>query len=328
MLDDLYQCPRCGGELRRDPESMQCLSCQQTFGIEDGIPLLFWPTEDPDADQEVTETVKSFYEETPFPDYNDFDSVATLVQRAREGRFARMLDEQIPVQARILEAGCGTAQLSNFLSIANRDVFACDMCLNSLRLGRRFAREQNLGRVRFTQMNLFRPPFKPKSFDLVVSNGVLLTTFDPFLGFRSIAELVRPGGYILIGLYNTYGRLITDFRRNLFRHTGDRFQFLDPNLRNKEFSQARKRAWFADQYRHPNETKHTIGEAMRWMDETGFRFIRSLPSSKPFRSFSPSTRLFEPEEPGNKLERALVQLGMIFTGSREGGFFTVIGRKY
>lgn len=325
---DLLVCPKCRAELKAEGDTLRCIGCGRTFPISDEIPMLFWPTDDEGVGEEDhTEIVKQFYEETPFPDYNNFDSVASLAQKAREGVFARMLDEQVPPSARIIECGCGTGQLSNFLSIASREVVAADMCENSLRLGQRFAREQHLDRVHFVQMNLLRPVFPPKSFDLVISNGVLLTTPDPFEAFRSIAELVRPGGYILVGLYHKYGRLITDARRVIFRLTGDRFLWLDPNLRNKEFSEARKRAWFADQYKHPHETKHTIGETLRWFKETGLTFVRSIPRSKPFRPFSDSEALFEPEEPGNALERFLVEFPMMFKGSREGGFFTVIGRR-
>jgi SAM-dependent methyltransferase len=324
---DLFRCPGCRGKLALGAGRMTCLGCGHAFEIEDDIPMLFWPTEPDGAGGDITSIVKEFYEETPFPDYNDFDSVASLVQRAREGVFARMLDEQLPTGTRVIECGCGTGQLSNFLSIANRQVFAADMCMNSLRLGRQFARAHQLKRVQFVQMNLFRPAFEPESFDLVISNGVLLTTPDPFEGFRSIATLVRPGGHILIGLYHRYGRLITDFRRLVFRLTGDRFLSLDPNLRNADLSSARKRAWFADQYKHPHETKHTIGVTLEWLERTGLQFVRSIPRSKPLRPFSESENLFEPEQPGNALERLVVELGMIFQGSREGGFFTIIARK-
>ena len=64
--------------------------------------------------------MKSFYEETPFPNYDDFDSVGSLIEKARQGRFAKLLDDQVPPGTRILECGCGTGQLTNFLSIANR----------------------------------------------------------------------------------------------------------------------------------------------------------------------------------------------------------------
>lgn len=323
----IFHCPGCGGELRWGDADISCLGCDHAFAIDDGIPMLFWPNDWDESRSDVTDTVKEFYEETPFPNYDDFDSVASLQRKASEGLFARLLDEQVPPGARVLEVGCGTGQLSNFLSIANRSVFASDICLNSLRLGQGFARSHGLQRVRFVQQNLFKPVFKPETFHLVVSNGVLHHTSDPFLAFETISGLVRPGGYILIGLYHRYGRLITDFRRKVFNLSGDRLKFLDPNLRKQDSSSAKKRAWFADQYKHPHESKHTIGESIRWMEEIGFDFVTSLPYTKPFRGFSSSVRLFEPATPGNAAERLAVELGMLFNGSREGGFFIVIGRK-
>ncbi len=323
----IFHCPGCGSELRWGDADISCLGCDHAFAIDDGIPMLFWPNDWDESRSDVTDTVKEFYEETPFPNYDDFDSVASLQRKASEGLFARLLDEQVPPGARVLEVGCGTGQLSNFLSIANRSVFASDICLNSLRLGQGFARSHGLQRVRFVQQNLFKPVFKPETFHLVVSNGVLHHTSDPFLAFETISGLVRPGGYILIGLYHRYGRLITDFRRKVFNLSGDRLKFLDPNLRKQDSSSAKKRAWFADQYKHPHESKHTIGETIGWLDEIGFDFVTSLPYTKPFRGFSSSVRLFEPATPGNAAERLAVELGMLFNGSREGGFFIVIGRK-
>ena len=44
-------------------------------------------------------------------------------------------------------------------------------------------------------------------------------------------------------------------------------------------------------------------------------------------TFSGDERLFQPEEPGNVFERLVVELSMIFRGSREGGFFIVIGQR-
>ena len=323
----LFCCPRCHENLDFSDQEMTCSGCGRSFEIDDGIPMGFWPTEDADVHSDVTMVVKEFYEETPFPHYNNFDSAAGLAQSARNGIFARMLDEQLPPGARVIECGCGTGQFSIFLSMANRTVFATDMCVNSLRLGQQFARTHHLDRVRFIQMNLFRPMFKPESFDLVISNGVLLTTFDPFLGFESISKLVKPGGYILIGLYHKYGRLITDARRVIFGINGGRMRWLDPNLRNPDWSEDRKRAWYADQYLHPNETKHTIGDVLTWFERTGFTFVKSIPRSRPFQPFTESDRLFEREEPGNPIERFLVEFPMMFKGSREGGFFTMIGRK-
>ena len=113
---ELYQCPKCSGSLALGGDEIRCEACAQKFPLNDGIAMLFWP-QDAKEGEDVTETVKEFYEETPFPDYDDFDSVASLQRKAREGVFARALDQQLPSGVTIIECGCGTGQLSNFLSI-------------------------------------------------------------------------------------------------------------------------------------------------------------------------------------------------------------------
>jgi len=325
---DIVCCPKCGQALTFDPDAIVCVGCGTRFGVSDNIPLLFEPHEwEASSREAVTSRVRAFYEETPFPNYDEFDNVGSLIDKARRGIFAKMLDDQVPPGSVILECGCGTGQLSNFLSVANRTVFGTDICLNSLRLAQGFKERNGLTRCGFVQMNLFRPVFKPDTFDLVISNGVLHSTPDPFGGFKSIARLVKPRGYILIGLYHRYGRLITDLRRLLFRLTGDRWQGLDPNLRRRESSTAKKRAWFMDQYKHPLESKHTIGETSRWLEAAGFSFVKSLPRSVPFSPITSDERVFEPERLGNPLERFVAETSMILSGSREGGFFTIVGRK-
>jgi SAM-dependent methyltransferase len=180
--------------------------------------------------------------------------------------------------------------------------------------------------VHFIQMNLFRPCFKPGTFDLAICNGVLHHTSDPLLGLQSIARLVRPKGYVLMGLYHKYGRTVTNIRRQIFRVSGDRFAFLDPNLRRAETAAPKKRAWFMDQYKHPHESTHTIREALAWLDRAGLKFVKSIPKMNG-QSFSPSERLFAPEPPGTRLQQAIAEAAMVLTGSQEGGFFIVIAQK-
>ena len=114
--------------------TMECVRCDRSFGSENGVPLLFRPNEW-ESKADVTEVVKSFYEENPCPNYEDVDSAWSLRRKAEEGIFARLLDEQIPYGARVLEIGCGTGQLSNFLGMRwGRAVFGTDLCMNSLQL--------------------------------------------------------------------------------------------------------------------------------------------------------------------------------------------------
>ena len=80
-----------GGEFRVARDS-------RTIPVTDGIPNLFVPAELPPGTgiSDVTDIVKSFYEETPFPNYDGFDSRESLATKARRGVFAALLDAQLP----------------------------------------------------------------------------------------------------------------------------------------------------------------------------------------------------------------------------------------
>ncbi len=321
-------CPACSAALRIFADgNLECSECRASFACEAGIPLLYRSDgQDPGGD--VTDQVKSFYEETPFPGYEDIDCDGTLRQKAERGVFARLLDDQIPFGAKVLEVGCGTGQLSNFLGMTwGRTVFASDICLNSLKLGERFRRENRIDNVAFLQMNLFRPVLKSESFDLVICNGVLHHTGDPFRGFESIARLVRPGGHIVIGLYNHLGRLTTDLRRLVFRVAGSHLRWLGERLGDPTVSPTRKNTWFRDQYRNPQESKHSIGEVLAWYDGSGFEFVNSIPKLRAFDSFAPDEDLFRKTPRGTAFDHVLSELGLLLAGGREGGFFTMIGRR-
>lgn len=201
------------------------------------------------------------------------------------------------------------------------------MCVNSLKLASDFKNHNNLERVKFYQMNLFMPIFKDESFHMVISNGVLHHTSDPYGGFVSLSKLVKKGGYILIGLYNTYGRLITDFRRLVFNASHNRFKYLDPQLRRKDTNEAKKNSWFNDQYKNPHESKHTIGEVMNWFDNNNFEFVNGIPKVNYFEPFKMDEKLFKVNSRGNALHHCMVQSELFFRGNSEGGFFIMIGRK-
>ncbi len=325
---DRLASPCCGAALRPDDGRLVCGQCGHAFEITDNIPRLFWPHEGFDDPRDVTRIVQAFYEETPFPNYDDHDSVRSLIEKSRSGLYARRLDESVPYGSSVLEVGCGTGQLTNYLGIAYREVIGTDLCLNSLRLGEEFRRDCGLERVRFAQMNLFRPAFRPESFDVVLCNGVLHHTSDPQGGFRGLVPLVRPGGHLIVGLYNSWGRLLSSARREIFRLTGGRGRWLDPILRRPGMSDSKRRAWFADQYRHPHESKHTFGEVLRWFASEGLEFVRGVPAMRPEDDGLAGASLFEPMPAGTALDRLVAQaMSALSAGQKEGGFFVMIGKK-
>jgi len=314
-----------GGALVRDGDGIKCAACGRRYNVDDGVPQMFWPHEPLPTGVDPTDAVKAFYEETPFPNYDDHDSLRSLIEKSRRGVYADELNRALPFNSTILEVGCGTGQLSNFLGVSCRRVIGADMCLNSLRLAERFRREHHLSRVRFVQMNLFRPAFRPRQFDVVLCNGVLHHTGDPRGGFEGLVPLVKPGGYIIVGLYNRYGRIMNRARAGLFQLSGGRGKWLDPYLRRERLSADKRRAWFEDQYRHPHESTHTVGEVLEWFERTGLDFVRGVPSTTGEPDFAGG--LLTKTRPGTALDHWRTELKQIVTGNREGGFFLMIAQK-
>ncbi len=302
---------------------------KETFAVADGIVSTFVDEAarpgETRARNDVTHAVQDFYEDAPFPNYNDIDTLQTFLARAHAGVFARLLSAQIPINSTVLEIGCGTGQLCNFLAATcMAEVYGADMTLASLRLGRAFADRNRIAGIRFLQMNLFRPSIRKESMDVVIANGVLHHTYDTKKAFMSVAGLVKPGGHLLVGLYNRIGRLRTDIRRGLYRLLGEPALRLDPYLRTR-LSPEKRRAWIKDQYLHPQERKHAMSEVLEWLDSAGFAFVSSIPRIR--GGFSRDERIFEPQDAGTAIDRLVAETGMMFTHGHEGGLFIMIGRK-
>ena len=296
------------------------------FPVVDGIVRAFLSHDGPPTD--VTVVMQDFYSANPFPNYDEMETVGSLIEKSLDRGFPEMLNRSISLHATVLEVGCGTGQLGNFLSVAGRRVLSVDMTLNSLRLGETFRRINGLGTVAFAQMNLFRLPLQSEAFDVVICTGVLHHTSDPRRGFQCLVPFVRPGGHIIIGLYNLFGRQQTRWRARLGRVLGERVAALDPYLRDRRMAANKRSAWFMDQYRNPHELLHTMDELLRWFDDAGLEFVRGVPSTVFGENAELDYRrsLFDPEPRGSRLDRLFSQIQQMLTDT-EGGLYVMVARK-
>jgi SAM-dependent methyltransferase len=202
-----------------------------------------------------------------------------------------------------------------------------DFSFNSLSKGNGFKKRFQLANVNFVQMNLLQDAFQDQSFDYIFCNGVLHHTGDAYRGFQNLCRLLKSGGFITIGLYNTYGRFFTNLRRGIFRLTDYRFRRLDYYMRQESLGEEKKRIWFTDSYCNPADDTATISEVLGWFKQNNIAYINSIPKIKLDEHFIERELLFEPHEPGNSMDHLLCQLKWIFTQGKEGGFFLTIGRK-
>ena len=277
----------------------------------------------------VVEKVIDFYNEAPFPNYEDNDDKSSINQKGDNNYLARQFKNFIGFDKDILEVGCGTGQLSLYFSIGNNNrVYALDPTLASIKLGKDFAKKNKIDNVKFVNADIFDDVFNNETFDFIWTNGVLHHTKNPKLAFDITSKYLKKNGYILVGLYNKYGRARTLFRRFLYKFFGKAIvMLLDPTLRKiKKGNNKQIKSWIRDQYEHPVEFLHTLDEVLDWFNNNNIEFINSIPQCDVDDNYDNS--LFEKRSKGTFLSRFFSQIIMLFNElGCDGGRFIVIGKK-
>ena len=280
-------------------------------------------------EDKVVNKVINFYNEAPFPNYENNDDKSTIVFKGDNNYLAKEFKKYIGFNKDVLEVGCGTGQLSLYFAIGNNNrIFALDPTLSSIKLGLDFSKKNKIQNIKFINADVFDDVFNEECFDFIWSNGVLHHTKDPKLGFKIISKYLKKNGYILVGLYNLYGRSRTIFRRFLYKIFGKSIvMLLDPILRNiKKGNQEQIKAWIRDQYEHPVESLHTLDEVFSWFKENNIEFVNSIPICDLKENQTDS--MFANSSKGTFLSRFFSQISMLFnTLGDDGGLFVVIGKK-
>ena len=324
--DRLLACLKAPGgrdddSLVLEGDSLRCPRSGRAFPFAGGVPSLFVASAG--EAKPVTERVKSFYEEHPFPSYEGLEEFGELVNKGSRNPFSADLLKAIGYNKTVLECGCGTGQLSHFLQLNNNHVLGIDMSLASLGLAIEHKRRNGLARSAFAQMNIFDLAVRDSTFDVVISHGVLHHTYDARRAFAHIVRKLKPGGIAMVGLYNRYGRVPQWVRSKLIRALGPKIDYV---VRTRIQDARKADIWIKDQYFNPHETWHSLGEVLAWFDENNVAYVNASPPILGTAG-EDADDLFAITSPGTAYQRAVTQLSWIFTIAREGGLFDVVGRK-
>ena len=274
-------------------------------------------------ESEITNKQNNFYNDIKFPNYNDIEDFGSLIDKARNSIFVEMLDSEIPMSSTVLEAGCGTGQLSIALSRFNRDIHSIDISKGSLIEAKKFISKNSIKNITLYRMNLFNLFFAENTFDVIISNGVLHHTQNAKLAFNNLCKILKVNGIIVVGLYNKFGRIFHNFRKLLINNFSRRFDFLDKRL-NEPLSVKKKLAWYMDQYQNPFETTHTFKEVIEWFKMNNIEYLSSIPFD-----FNQEEKLFSKKKLKNSFYYFLYEFLLTINSRQiyEGGFFIMIGKK-
>jgi SAM-dependent methyltransferase len=142
---------------------------------------------------ELRARTQAHYDRYPFR----FDQRA-IVQEKLENRVMGRAIQALPGgDARILDVGCGACRVAHMVREAGKGrVVSLDLSLGTLRAAARHAPGP------LVNADNQRLPLASGCADLVISNGVIMVTPDARASFRELARVVRPGGTLVVSVYD------------------------------------------------------------------------------------------------------------------------------
>jgi SAM-dependent methyltransferase len=154
--------------------------------------------------------VQRQYEENPYPRWVYAASAPTIplndqLRAAFPSVPFRPLEKD---DVDILVAGCGTGRhpIEVARLYANSRVLALDLSLSSLCYAKRKTPPDVAGRIEYAQGDILETGTFDRSFDMIDSTGVLHHMADPFAAWRTLLKLLRPNGFMRVGLYSEIAR--------------------------------------------------------------------------------------------------------------------------
>jgi len=205
-LTGLLVCPGCGTDLpdpsRWSGDGLACPGCQTRFAMIRGIPRFV----ESDAYVSSFSLEWNRHRQTQLDNQESRESEETFRQKTG------LRPEDVAGKL-VLDVGCGMGRFVDVVERWGGRVVGVDLSLAVE------AAQTNLGSretVRILQADLFRLPFRPGSFDVVYSIGVLHHTPDCEKATREILRFVRPGGRACVWVYGVMGtweRFARQYRR-------------------------------------------------------------------------------------------------------------------
>ena len=156
--------------------------------------------------------VKSQYEVFPYPRWVSTAVHATVTLRHMlKYKYPYLKEEQLPAddfRPDVLIAGCGTGRQSVewSLLVPNSQNTAIDITAASLAYAQRKTNEMSLNNIEYGQADILKLKELGRDFDVIQCGGVLHHMHDPMEGWQVLTDILKPGGFMMIGLYSEIAR--------------------------------------------------------------------------------------------------------------------------
>jgi len=163
------------------------------------------------VEDEISRAVQAQYEANPYPRWQRAPVPGPFpLARQLRSLFPRVDPAKLaaPDAPQILIAGCGTGRHAALTAQLqpHGQVLAVDISRASLAYAMRRCAELGLANLRFAQADILQLGALEARFDLIECSGVLHHMRDPMAGWRVLLSLLKPGGFMKLGLYSELAR--------------------------------------------------------------------------------------------------------------------------
>ena len=178
---------------------------------------------------------------------------------------------------RCLDAGCGGGRFVVALArLGAKKVEGIDISADAVEAAKERIKARHLDNAHVQQSSVLELPFEDKSFDYVLSSGVIHHTPDPYKGFTELNRVLAPGGKLFLSVYGKGG--LKWFTNDLFRYTLCKIvPFSAMEAVFKFFGvPANKRYNILDNLYVPYCYRYTEKEVRKWLTDAGYTNIERV----------------------------------------------------
>lgn len=236
----------------------------------------------PDKVRKIQNTVVRMYSEHPWPLNRNADEemgwrlkCLGVVEEDYKNKF-------------VFDMGCGTGEYAFWYSMNGaRKVVGIDLSEGSLEIAQRRQEQLKLKNIEFLKMDALNCEFPDNFFDYSFSVGVLHHTGDPFRGFEQLVRVTKPGGIIIVSLYNIYSRRILRLKQTICKwlggnnidkrvEWGQKLFFGTLRKLDRRYHGLNTDAIAYDIFGFPHESLHSAQEVLGWLDKTNVEYKGSF----------------------------------------------------
>jgi malonyl-CoA O-methyltransferase len=158
----------------------------------------------------LSDSIREFYDRNNFPGAYTAQQIAQYNIDAN--RYIKIIDQFMTHNVSVLDVGCGTGFITNLMARRFNSKFTGVDFSTAAKYASQFATQNQIDNAEFIQCDFFEFDTGTR-YDVIVAQSFLTHVPDQQLAINKLQQLLAPGGIILLGVYNCYGKFLKNWKR-------------------------------------------------------------------------------------------------------------------